>query len=70
LFRVESQDADEARYFEERYGRWGELFTLGVQSFVVPGTHVSMCEEPNVQALADRLRDVLERLDASEHAAQ
>ena len=70
LFRVESQDADEARYFEERYGRWGELFTLGVQSFVVPGTHVSMCEEPNVQALADRLRDVLERLDAAEHAAQ
>lgn len=70
LFRVESQDADEARYFEERYGRWGELFTLGVQSFIVPGTHVSMCEEPNVQALADRMCDVFERLDAAEHAAQ
>ncbi|HEX4353540.1 MAG TPA: thioesterase domain-containing protein, partial [Polyangiales bacterium] len=66
LFRVESQDADDARYFAERYGRWRELFTLGVQSFSVPGTHVSMCEEPNVQVLADRLRDVLDRLD---HAA-
>jgi thioesterase domain-containing protein len=63
LFRVESQDADDARYFAERYGRWRELFTLGVQTFNVPGTHVSMCEEPNVQVLADRLRDVLDRLD-------
>jgi acyl transferase domain-containing protein/thioesterase domain-containing protein/acyl carrier protein len=70
LFRVASPDADDARYFEERYGRWNALFTHGVQSFAVPGSHVSMCEEPNVQVLAERLRDVLDRLDAAARAAQ
>jgi acyl transferase domain-containing protein/thioesterase domain-containing protein len=70
LFRVESPDADDARYFAERYGRWKQLFNLGLQSFSVPGTHVSMCEEPNVQVLAERLRDVLDRLDAAARAAQ
>jgi hypothetical protein len=32
----------------QRYGGWSRLLTLGVQSFTVPGTHVSMCEEPNM----------------------
>jgi thioesterase domain-containing protein len=60
LLRVESSTADEARYFERRYTAWNQLVTLGVRQLLVPGTHVSMCEEPNVQTLATRLRDVLD----------
>jgi thioesterase domain-containing protein len=44
--------------------------TLGVQDVIVPGTHVGMCEEPNVQTLAARLREVLDHLDAEAAAAQ
>jgi thioesterase domain-containing protein len=70
LFRVQSEDANDARYFAERYGGWNALFTLSVQHHVVPGTHVSMCEEPNVQSLAQKIRQVLDELDATVRAAQ
>jgi thioesterase domain-containing protein len=70
LFRVDSHDPDDAKYFAERYGGWSRLLTMGVQSFVVPGTHVSMCEEPNVQVLAEKLRAVLDELDSTSRAAQ
>ncbi|HKU42019.1 MAG TPA: thioesterase domain-containing protein, partial [Polyangiales bacterium] len=70
LFRVQSEDENDARYFAERYGGWNALFRLSVQQHVVPGTHVSMCEEPNVQVLAQKLRAVLDDLDATARAAQ
>jgi thioesterase domain-containing protein len=70
LFRVQSEDENDARYFAERYGGWNSLFTLSVQHHVVPGTHVSMCEEPNVQTLAQKIRQVLDDLDTTARAAQ
>jgi thioesterase domain-containing protein len=65
LFRVDPPDPDDTRYLAERYGRWAELLTLGVETFVVPGTHVSMCEEPNVQLLAQRIKSALCRTGRS-----
>jgi thioesterase domain-containing protein len=41
-----------------------------VHETVVPGTHVSMCEEPNVQTLAERMRFLLAELEADVAAAQ
>ncbi|MET0386934.1 MAG: SDR family NAD(P)-dependent oxidoreductase [Polyangiales bacterium] len=70
LFRVENPSTDDARYFERRYNGWNQLLRAGVQQVIVPGTHVSMCEEPNVQTLAQRVREVLDALDDASRAAQ
>ncbi|MCP4661078.1 MAG: hypothetical protein GY856_37220 [bacterium] len=38
---------------------WGELAQGGVEAYEIPGDHYSMLREPDVEALAERLREVL-----------
>jgi thioesterase domain-containing protein/NAD(P)-dependent dehydrogenase (short-subunit alcohol dehydrogenase family)/acyl carrier protein len=70
LFRVQSAQSDEARYFERRYRAWDKLVLGGVRETIVPGTHVSLCEEPNVQVLAERLILLLDEREQAALAAQ
>ncbi len=39
---------------------WGGLAEGGVEVDEIPGDHYSILREPNVQALADRLRETLD----------
>ena len=41
--------------------QWDRFVTGGVEKIVVPGTHVSMLEEPHAQVLAERLEQALRR---------
>jgi amino acid adenylation domain-containing protein len=38
---------------------WGPLATEGVERFTIPGNHYSMLHEPNVQVLAEQLRNCI-----------
>jgi thioesterase domain-containing protein len=60
LFRVKQSDAGEERLRRQQYGAWAGLTLEGLDEYIVPGTHVSMCEEPNVRVLARKLNRVLE----------
>ena len=46
--------------FDPKYG-WGDLVRGGVAVKIVSGPHDSILEEPYVQALADQLKDCLEK---------
>jgi FkbH-like protein len=48
---------------------WAKLATGGVQIFRVPGNHLSMLQEPHVNALADALQQILTAADR-EHQPQ
>jgi acyl transferase domain-containing protein/thioesterase domain-containing protein/NAD(P)-dependent dehydrogenase (short-subunit alcohol dehydrogenase family) len=59
LFRATTRDSSDR--FLPRDFTWGALTSVGVRVTDVPGTHVTMCHEPNVPELAaaisERLRD-------------
>ena len=40
---------------------WGKFVQGGIESYVVPGDHISMLEEPNVAQLAQHLESFLDR---------
>lgn len=50
------------RKHEDKLNGWGKLVTGGVELRTVPGNHFSMLREPNVQVLAEQLRDCAARL--------
>ncbi|MEE8583267.1 MAG: amino acid adenylation domain-containing protein, partial [Acidobacteriota bacterium] len=46
---------------EQAVREWGGWLSGGVEAHPVPGDHFSLLEEPHVQQLADRVREILER---------
>jgi amino acid adenylation domain-containing protein/non-ribosomal peptide synthase protein (TIGR01720 family) len=50
-----------AEYSQEPDMGWGKLAQGGVEIYDVPGDHLSMLQEPNVQVLAEALRACLEK---------
>lgn len=58
LFRAKKQGLSK---FNHTLG-WDELVKDRVEVTVVPGTHESMLQEPNVQVVAARLRELLEKV--------
>lgn len=49
---------------EDKFNGWDKLVTGGVELRTVPGNHFSMLREPNVQAVAEQLRDCAARLQS------
>jgi thioesterase domain-containing protein len=47
---------------EDQFNGWGKLVTGGVELHTVPGNHFSMLREPNVQVLAEQLRECAARV--------
>ncbi|WP_017318022.1 non-ribosomal peptide synthetase [Mastigocladopsis repens] len=43
---------------------WGELVVGGIDVYHIPGSHLSLLEEPNVQVLAEKLKLCLEKAHA------
>jgi thioesterase domain-containing protein len=44
---------------------WGEVASGGLENIAISGYHETMCREPHVQMLAERLRGSIERALAS-----
>jgi aspartate racemase len=68
LFRARDHNAEQFRSFEERgmdtddpTQGWGEVASGGLENIVTPGYHETMCLEPHVQVLTERLRGSIER---------
>ena len=57
------------RSYEDRRLAWSKVATAGLEVHLVPGDHMSMMEEPNVQILAGLLRACLERASSPTDAS-
>lgn len=66
LFRAGEQPQDSAPANDLG---WGRLAAAGVEIHEVPGDHISMIDEPHVQALARRLRACIDRVQERGAAA-
>ena len=65
LFRAREESALSlwtAVEVDERHG-WGRYLTAGVTVELCPGNHSTMCEEPNVRVLAQKLRRAIDHAD-------
>src|SRR5262249_59162332 len=51
--------ATTTRSYLDRRLHWGELAANGFEVHAIPGDHMSMIEEPNVQVLASKLQSVM-----------
>ncbi|MFN6465859.1 MAG: non-ribosomal peptide synthetase [Nostoc sp. DedVER02] len=60
LLRTEDANRDEAigTRYDPQFG-WGNLVTEGLDIHYVPGSHLDLLKEPNVQVLAEILRNCL-----------
>ncbi|MEH2022015.1 amino acid adenylation domain-containing protein [Nostoc sp.] len=60
LLRTEDQNRDEAigTEYDPQFG-WGEVVVGGLDIHYVPGSHLDILNEPNVQVLAEILRNCL-----------
>ncbi|QLE43120.1 amino acid adenylation domain-containing protein [Nostoc sp. C052] len=60
LLRTEDQNRDEAigTQYDPQFG-WGELVAGGLDIHYVPGSHLDLLNEPNVQVLAEILKNCL-----------
>ncbi|MEH2192519.1 MAG: amino acid adenylation domain-containing protein [Nostoc sp.] len=60
LLRTEDANRDEAigTQYDPEFG-WGNLVTEGLDIHYVPGSHLALLNEPNVQVLAEILRNCL-----------
>ncbi len=59
LFRAEDKNRGEIGIrYDPQFG-WGNLVTGRLDIYYVPGSHISLLDEPNVQVLAKKLRDCL-----------
>jgi amino acid adenylation domain-containing protein len=67
LFRASEQAADHTPPSD--WG-WGRLVSGGVEIHEVPGDHISMIDEPQVQVLAERLRACIDRVQEYSTTAQ
>ncbi|HEX5659283.1 MAG TPA: thioesterase domain-containing protein, partial [Polyangiales bacterium] len=62
LFRVRAdRSRGELDYSEDEQNGWGGVIQGGIEIIDVPGTHTSIVEEPHVRALAQSVRNVLDR---------
>ncbi|MEH1770525.1 MAG: amino acid adenylation domain-containing protein [Nostoc sp.] len=62
LLRTEDQHRDEAVgiQYDLQFG-WGDLVTGGVDIHYIPGSHLSLLDEPHVQVLAEKLKNSLNK---------
>jgi thioesterase domain-containing protein/acyl carrier protein len=56
-----AEDLGGAPAYEDNSLRWAKLATDGIEVHRIPGTHITMREEPNVAVLARIMTDCLER---------
>src|SRR6185503_18718010 len=56
-----AEDLGGAPAYEDNRLRWAKLATDGIEVHRIPGTHITMREEPNVAVLARIMTDCLER---------
>jgi 3-oxoacyl-(acyl-carrier-protein) synthase/thioesterase domain-containing protein/acyl carrier protein len=62
LFRVRAdRSRGELDYSEDEQNGWGGVVLGGIEIIDVPGSHTSIVEEPHVRALAQSVRNVLDR---------
>ena len=52
-------DESEDEGKQDRVAMWGELARGGVELIRVPGTHLSLLQEPHVKVLAEKLKRVM-----------
>jgi len=57
LFRAEKSPA---KIRSDRYGGWGSVAGDGVDVYQVPGTHMSMLEQPYVRRLAEAISESID----------
>ncbi|MHC5731852.1 MAG: thioesterase domain-containing protein, partial [Nostoc sp.] len=60
LLRTEDQNRGEAIgiQYDPQFG-WGDLVVGGLDIHYLPGSHLDLLKEPNVQVLAETLRNCL-----------
>jgi thioesterase domain-containing protein len=58
----EEEVSVEVSVSRDRLQRWREVAPGGMQLHVIPGNHLAIIEEPNVQVLADTLRSCIDRV--------
>ncbi len=62
VFRAIEQDKTTGvGYYRDAGLGWGELAAEGVEIYAVPGSHLSMVQEPNVEVLAQEMKALLDR---------
>ena len=61
LFRAAVQPPGSRMSHDDMTNGWGSVARDGVEVILVPGTHLSMFEPPNLQAFADALQNRLRR---------
>lgn len=69
LFRAIYERAPEGWYFDPQLG-WGSLAIKGVEIHEVPSHHHSLFSEPQIQALAEKLKACLEQSQADNGVAK
>jgi acyl-CoA synthetase (AMP-forming)/AMP-acid ligase II/thioesterase domain-containing protein/acyl carrier protein len=62
LFRTEDENRYEAigEKYDPQFG-WGDIITGGIDINYIPGSHLSVMEEPHVQVIAEQLKLYLEK---------
>jgi thioesterase domain-containing protein len=65
LFRTEDQYRANAVgvQYDPQFG-WGDIFTDGLDIHYIPGSHLSLLEEPYIQVLAAKFKVCLEQAQA------
>ena len=66
LLFFHAEDLGGAPAYEDNRLRWEEIATEGFEIHRIPGTHLTMREEPNVAILAGLIED---RLEQARHAS-
>ncbi len=68
LLRTEDKNRDEAVgvEYEPEFG-WGDIVAGGIDIHHVPGSHLTLLEEPHVRDLAEKLKDCLDKSYNSIH---
>ncbi|KPQ36010.1 MAG: putative non-ribosomal peptide synthetase module [Phormidium sp. OSCR] len=59
LFRAMGRQAEVGTEIDPQYG-WGDLAVGGLEIYDIPGDHLLMLQEPNVQVLAEKIQELLE----------
>ena len=60
LFRAMGRQAEVGTEIDPQYG-WGELAVGGLDIYDIPGDHLLMLQEPNVQVLAEKIKELIEK---------
>ncbi|MFO8039260.1 MAG: amino acid adenylation domain-containing protein [Sodalinema sp.] len=60
LFRAMERQAEVGTEIDPQYG-WGELAVGGLEIYDIPGDHLLMLQEPNVQVLAEKIKELMQQ---------